>query len=134
MPRPRILSDEQVLAAVARVLLRLGPRFTLADAGAEAGLSPATLLQRFGSKRGLLLAFARAAAADAEGPFERARAERKSPLGALELALVGGAHYCVGAKKWPIAWRSCSTTSPTKSCARQRSSMHGRRRRRSAPC
>ena len=91
MPRTKTLSDEQVLDAVARVLLRLGPRFTLADAGAETGLSPATLLQRFGSKRGLLLAFAKAAAADAEAPFERARAERKSPLGALELALVGGA-------------------------------------------
>ncbi|HVJ14740.1 MAG TPA: helix-turn-helix domain-containing protein [Polyangiaceae bacterium] len=89
MPRSKTLSDEQVLDAAARVLLRLGPaRFTLADVAAEAGLAPATLLQRFGSKRGLLLAFARSAAASARMPFELARREKSSPLAALQLALV----------------------------------------------
>ena len=89
MPRSKTLSDEQVLDAAARVLLRLGPaRFTLADVAAESGLAPATLLQRFGSKRGLLLAFARSAAASAGMPFELARREKSSPLAALQLALV----------------------------------------------
>jgi AcrR family transcriptional regulator len=89
MTRSKTLSDEQLLAASARVLARLGPaRFTLADVAAEAGLSPATLLQRFGSKRGLLRAFAKLAAAGAGEPFERARETKSSPLAALELALV----------------------------------------------
>ncbi|MGO4689565.1 TetR/AcrR family transcriptional regulator [Glaciibacter sp. 2TAF33] len=57
MPRIKILSDEAVLAGVLRLVQRIGPeRFTLATAGAEVGLSASTLVQRFGSKRALLLA------------------------------------------------------------------------------
>jgi AcrR family transcriptional regulator len=57
MPRIKILSDEAVLAGVLRLVQRIGPeRFTLAAAGAEVGLSASTLVQRFGSKRALLLA------------------------------------------------------------------------------
>ena len=62
-PRPRATSDEDLLAATHRVVSRLGPNLTLADVAKEAGVSPATLMQRFGSKRGLLLAFAAAGAA-----------------------------------------------------------------------
>ena len=54
-PRPRTVSDEEILAATARMIGRIGPvRLTLADVGDDVGLSPATLLQRFGSKRGLV--------------------------------------------------------------------------------
>ena len=57
MPRIKNLTDEAVLAGVLRVVQRIGPeRFTLAAAGAEVGLSASTLVQRFGSKRALLLA------------------------------------------------------------------------------
>jgi AcrR family transcriptional regulator len=57
MPRPRTISDEAVLDAVLALALRVGPaRVTFAAAAAEAGLSAATLVQRFGSKRELLLA------------------------------------------------------------------------------
>ncbi|MET8542281.1 helix-turn-helix domain-containing protein, partial [Kitasatospora sp. NPDC004799] len=57
MPRPRTTSDAEILAATARAIGIHGPgRLTLAHVGAEAGVSPATLSQRFGSKRGLLLA------------------------------------------------------------------------------
>jgi AcrR family transcriptional regulator len=60
MARPRTVSDEDVLAGAVQVVTRLGPyRATLADVGAEIGLSPAALVKRFGSKRGLLLAIAR---------------------------------------------------------------------------
>jgi AcrR family transcriptional regulator len=56
MPRPRTTSNPEILDAVARVVSRVGPaRLTLADVAAEAGLAAPTLLQRFGSKRGLLL-------------------------------------------------------------------------------
>lgn len=88
MPRPKTLSDRDVVRATARVLLRQGPaRFTLSDVAEEAGLAPATLLQRFGSKRGLMLAFAEAAADEAGLPFETARQKSSSPLGALRGAL-----------------------------------------------
>lgn len=49
-----------MLAAAAAAVAAVGPAaLTLAEIGSRAGLSPATLLQRFGSKRGLLLALAR---------------------------------------------------------------------------
>ncbi|MFC5888633.1 TetR/AcrR family transcriptional regulator [Kitasatospora aburaviensis] len=84
MPRPRVTSDTAILAATGRAIGAHGPgRLTLAHVGAEAGVSPATLSQRFGSKRGLLLAFAADAAANAAEPYRRARAAHDSPLAAL---------------------------------------------------
>jgi AcrR family transcriptional regulator len=57
MPRTKAISDEAVLAEVLRLVQRIGPeRFTLAAAGEQTGLSASTLVQRFGSKRELLLA------------------------------------------------------------------------------
>ena len=88
MPRKKLLSDADVLAAAGRVFTRVGPsRFTLADVAEEAGLSPATLVQRFGSKRALMLAFAEHAASEARRPFEE-QAEGGSALDALRAALV----------------------------------------------
>src|SRR5580698_588851 len=56
MPRTKTLSDEAVLDRVARVMYRKGPRdFTLAEAAREAGVSAATLVQRFGDKRALIV-------------------------------------------------------------------------------
>jgi len=56
-PRPRTVDDPTILEAAIRVLGRMGPeKLTLAHVGEEAGLSAATLVQRFGSKRELLLA------------------------------------------------------------------------------
>jgi AcrR family transcriptional regulator len=83
-PRPRGTSDEQLLAATHRVVSRLGPNLTLGDVAKEAGVSPATLLQRFGSKRGLLLAFAAAGSADVGSEFAAIRARHPSPLAALD--------------------------------------------------
>jgi AcrR family transcriptional regulator len=60
MPRPRTISDEEVLDAVLALAHRVGPaRLTFAMAAAEVGLSAATLVQRFGTKRELLLAAAK---------------------------------------------------------------------------
>ncbi len=91
MPRPRTRSDDQVLDAVEEVLSRQGPHaFTLADVAKRAKLSPATLVQRFGTKRGLLLAFARRSAATSIEPF--GSGSGKSPLETLRrglLALAG---------------------------------------------
>lgn len=57
MPRTRTVSDETILASVIALVQRIGPAgLTLASAAAEVGLSASTLVQRFGSKRALLLA------------------------------------------------------------------------------
>jgi AcrR family transcriptional regulator len=82
-PRPRATSDQDILGATHRVVSRLGPNLTLADVATEAGVSPATLVQRFGSKRGLLLAFASAGSEDLGGHFARIRAKHRSPLAAV---------------------------------------------------
>ncbi|MBL8986492.1 MAG: hypothetical protein JNJ80_09480 [Gemmatimonadetes bacterium] len=56
-PRDRTrVSDDAILVAVVRVSRRRGPAFTLAEVGREVGLSAARLVQRFGSRRGLILA------------------------------------------------------------------------------
>ena len=88
MPRPRTIDDDAVLDAAAKLIGRVGPaKLTLAHVAAESGLAPATLLQRFGSKRGLLLAVARRPARF--GPvFDAARAGEPTRLGALVAALV----------------------------------------------
>jgi AcrR family transcriptional regulator len=83
-PRPRETSDEQILAATARVMQRRGPtQLTLADVGKEAGVVPATLIQRFGTKRSLLLAMCRTAPESVPQQFSAALARYKSPLRAL---------------------------------------------------
>jgi AcrR family transcriptional regulator len=89
MPRKKLLTDAAVLAAAGRVFAQVGPaRFTLQDVAREAGLAPATLLQRFGSKRALMLAFAEHAAGTARRPFEQAKLQVGEPLGALRAALL----------------------------------------------
>src|SRR5262245_35534652 len=84
MPRPRTITDEAILMATQRAMSRLGPvKLTLAEVAKEAGLSAATLVQRFGSKRGLLLALSTGAAESVDGCFEMIRAKHRSPLAAL---------------------------------------------------
>ncbi|HEY9009986.1 MAG TPA: helix-turn-helix transcriptional regulator [Devosia sp.] len=53
MPRPKLVSDTDVLDATRRVMLREGAGFTLADVATEVGLSRAALIQRFENKTGL---------------------------------------------------------------------------------
>lgn len=84
-PRPRLMPDSDVMAGVARVIERLGPsRFTLSDVAREVGLAPSTLLQRFGSKRGLLLAVAGRGASGVREEFARLRAASRTPLQTVE--------------------------------------------------
>jgi AcrR family transcriptional regulator len=83
-PRPRTVSDEELLAAACRAMSRVGPgALTLAEVGQEAGLSPSTLVQRFGSKKGLLLAVASRGADAVRENFAGLRAAHPSPLAAL---------------------------------------------------
>ena len=93
-PRPRTIADEQIIQAAAKVIGRVGPaNLTLADVGKEAGLSAATLVQRFGSKRGLLLAMATSAAESMDACFDMVRAAHPSPLAALVAAATDITRY-----------------------------------------
>jgi AcrR family transcriptional regulator len=84
--RPRTHSDDELLDATVRAIGAVGPRhLTLAAVAGEAGVAPATLVQRFGSKRALLLALAHRAAGSAQGAFPPAGDD---PLGALAAGLV----------------------------------------------
>lgn len=74
MARPRKVSDDQILEAAARVVARVGPfRATLAEIAAAVEVTPAALIQRFGSRRGLLLALAQGGAEDVAQRFASAQ-------------------------------------------------------------
>lgn len=80
-PRPRTIDDTEILAACQRVMQRVGPaRFTLALVADEAGISAATIVQRFGSKRQLLRAIAGATDGMTAGMVAALRARYTSPL------------------------------------------------------
>ncbi|MGP3683442.1 TetR/AcrR family transcriptional regulator [Streptomyces sp. IBSNAI002] len=84
MGRPRRVEDEVILRAAARVMGRVGPGgLTLAAVAGEVGLVPGTLVQRFGSKRGLLLALADQSEKDAGEMTGRVRQSYDSALAAL---------------------------------------------------
>lgn len=83
-PRPRTVDDATILEAATRVLGRSGPeRITLADVGLEAGLSAATLVQRFGSKRELMLSLMRHATEEVDMRFITSMSSDASPLECL---------------------------------------------------
>jgi AcrR family transcriptional regulator len=83
-PRRPKVSDEDVFAAAGRVMSRVGPaQLMLADIAAEAGLTPGALVQRFGSKRDLLLAVSARAAETTPAMFAELRAAHASPLAVL---------------------------------------------------
>lgn len=84
MGRPRGVEDTAILRATEQVMGRVGPPgLTLAAVAREVGLVPATLVQRFGSKHGLLLALADQAEKDMAEMAERVRRSHESALGAL---------------------------------------------------
>ena len=54
MPRPKTVSDEDVLGAALEVMARNGMVFTMSDIARHVGLSRATLIQRFGDRDAIL--------------------------------------------------------------------------------
>ncbi len=83
-PRPRKASDTEVFDALVRVMLRTGPDgLTLAAVASEAGITAGALVQRFGSKRGLVLAHARHAAATGDIGLDAPVPRARSPLATL---------------------------------------------------
>src|SRR5262252_9203720 len=86
-PRRRKAEDDDVFAALVRVMLRRGPsELTLREIAAEAGITAGALVQRFGSKRALLLAHARRAAATGDIGVAPPAPRPASPLAALRLS------------------------------------------------
>lgn len=84
MPRPRKASDAEVMAATHRVMQAVGPaQLTLGRIAAEAGVTAGALVQRFGSKRGLMLALMAEFAGSAPVFFAQLRAAHPSPVAAL---------------------------------------------------
>jgi AcrR family transcriptional regulator len=83
-PRPRKVTDEELFAATYAVMQRLGPsELTLAAIAKEAGVTAAVLIQRFGSKRDLLLTLAERYSSGAAEMMTAFEARHRSPLAAL---------------------------------------------------
>jgi AcrR family transcriptional regulator len=83
-PRPRKVSDDDVFVATQRAMSRLGPgELTLAEIAAEAGVTAGALVQRFGSKRELMLALSERFSGGTSEMFAAIRQAHRSPLAAL---------------------------------------------------
>lgn len=83
-PRPRKVSDEDVFNAAYQVMQRVGPReLTLADIADEAGVTAGALVQRFGSKRELLLKLSERYSSGTGEMFAALRQAHRSPLATL---------------------------------------------------
>lgn len=97
--RPRRVEDDAFFEATARAWARFGyAGLTLAAIASEVGLTPGAIVQRFGSKRGLLLSFYDAANALTVRQFLLATEANRSPLAALWRATVGWAIVAPDAK------------------------------------
>ena len=82
--RRQKVSDEDVFAAAQRAMSRRMPHdLTLADIAEEAGVTPGRLVQRFGSKRALLVALSERFAGSAGPIFAGLRAVHGGPLATL---------------------------------------------------
>src|SRR6185436_420156 len=82
--RRQKVTNEEVFAAAQRAMSRRGPHeLTLADIAGEAGVTPGLLVQRFGSKRDLLVALSARFAGSAGPVFASLRAAHRSPLKVL---------------------------------------------------
>jgi AcrR family transcriptional regulator len=76
MPSKKIIDDALVLEKALLVISEKGPEiFTLADVGKAVGLAPATLMQRFGSKRALLIQAAKHVPAKLKEDLEKLKAK-----------------------------------------------------------
>jgi AcrR family transcriptional regulator len=84
MARPRKVSDEQVFAATLRVMARVGPsELTLGLIGEEAGVTAGALVQRFGSKRNLMVRMAGLLAGGIGELFAGLRSAHRSPIAVI---------------------------------------------------
>jgi AcrR family transcriptional regulator len=91
--RPRKVTDDDVFMAAQRAMSRLGPgELTLADIAGEAGVTAGLLVQRFGSKRELLLALSERFSGGTGEMFAELRKGHRSPLATIRAYSDGMAH------------------------------------------
>jgi len=92
MPRPKLVSDAEVLDATHAAMLRLGPdRFTLSDVATAVGLSRAALIQRFTDKRTLHVKTMERSTQEVRDYFDAAPRDRGIvPLWAMLRDLIAG--------------------------------------------
>ena len=82
--RPRKVSDDDVFMGAYKAMQRLGPNeLTLADIAEEGGVTAGALVQRFGSKRALLLKIAEQFSGGTAAMFAGLRQANRSPLAAI---------------------------------------------------
>ena len=110
--RPRRVPQDLLLSTAARVVTARGADHTrLADVAAASGLAPATLLQRFGSREGLLDAVAATLLADLRAAFQGSSGSPLQDLGAALATVAGAGHLSfhtarpAGAAAWSVELR-----------------------------
>jgi AcrR family transcriptional regulator len=82
--RPRKVTDDDVFMAAYRVMSRVGPNdLTLGHIATEAGVTAGLLVQRFGSKRELLLKLSERFSAGTAEMFTQLRQRHRSPVAVL---------------------------------------------------
>ena len=107
-PRPQKVTDDEIFMAAQRAMSRLGPgELTLADIAGEAGVTAGLLVQRFGSKRDLLLALSKRFSGGTSEMFAELRRGHRSPLATLRAYSDCMAHMADDAR------RRSRATSPT---------------------
>ncbi|WNI18622.1 TetR/AcrR family transcriptional regulator [Actinacidiphila sp. ITFR-21] len=90
--RPRVVADADLVRAAVTVIGQVGPEgLTLGAVARQAGVVAGTLVQRFGSKRGLLLAVADRSAAGLDELHARVRERHREPLDTLRELVVAWA-------------------------------------------
>jgi AcrR family transcriptional regulator len=89
--RPRTIADDRLLAAAAAAIGRHGPGVTLADVAEQAGVAAGTLVARFGSKRGLLVAVSRGGTARTIAAMRGAAGSRATGAAGVRAALAAAA-------------------------------------------
>ncbi|GAE29328.1 TetR/AcrR family transcriptional regulator [Alkalihalobacillus hemicellulosilyticus] len=85
MARPREFSNETIFYAVYLALCQKGiSKLTINDISNEANISPAGLLKRFGSKKGILLAYSDFVVQLTKKSFDEALKKEESSINALK--------------------------------------------------
>lgn len=101
MPRNRTITDQEVLEAAIRLVGKEGVgEVTFASLGDVVGLAPSTLVQRFGTKQGLLAAATEHCLQTMGLTFEQAARRHDSPLAALRAGLVAAAGSITSAQEF----------------------------------
>jgi AcrR family transcriptional regulator len=81
MPRPKQTSDDEILETGARLMSELGPGgLTFQSLAHQAGVSPATLVQRFGTKDAMIVSIAKHAGKGFVQTFAKLNSDIKNPL------------------------------------------------------